>query len=287
MRWRRTGCLLGLAVLAGIACGAAAKSWQYGEWSPMRSFTGSSGNSINYYLFTPQAAGAAKKLPLVVWLHGGLGSNGTGSPSFVQDAFYRDEHQKDHPAFCLRPVAIQGENWVSPRGCKIGSHHMPEEPSKSMKAAVELIEKIIKENPIDESRLYVVGASMGGYGTWDIIQRYPGKFAAAMPLCGGGDPSKAERIKDMAIWICHGDKDPYVPVQGSRDMFEALLKARGEQAATKDEAGRIVRSSPDGRIRFYEYKGGNHNAAWDKGLTEPDLVEWFFSKMLGAAKAGP
>ncbi|MBE3100159.1 MAG: hypothetical protein IMZ44_23820 [Planctomycetes bacterium] len=286
MYLRRVGLALGVlvAVAAAFGAGKGGGTGQYGQWSEMQSFTSSAGDAINYYLFTPKAAGPGKKLPLVVWLHGGVKSNGTGGPNFAQDAFYRDEHQKDHPAFCLRPVAIKGQNWVSPRGAGTGTHKMPAEPSPSMKAALELIDKVIKECPIDESRLYVVGASMGGYGTWDIIQRYPGKFAAAMPICGGGDPLQAERMKDMAIWITHGEKDSIVSAKGSRDMFDALLKARAEQPVTKDEADRIVRASPDGRIRFYEYKGGNHNAAWDKGLTEPDLAEWFFSKSLAPKK---
>ena len=291
MRVQRIGVLAGAVALVVLVCVAAAgkggAAWQYGEWSPVQSFTSSAGDTINYYLFTPKAAAGGKKLPLVVWLHGGLKSNGTGGPNFAQDAFYKDEHQKDHPCFCLRPVAIKGQNWVSPRGAGAGSHKMPEAPSPSMKAAIELIDKVVKDRPIDEARLYVVGASMGGYGTWDLIERYPDKFAAAMPLCGGGDPSKAPLLKDMAIWICHGDRDPYVPVQGSRDMFDAILKARGGQPATKDEDSRIVRTSPDDRVRYYEYKGGNHNAAWDKGLTEPDLAAWFFSKSLAAKKAAP
>jgi predicted peptidase len=282
MHRRYVGLVVGLLIAAGALYGAAKGTWQYGQWSEMQSFTSSAGDTINYYLFTPQAAGGGKKLPLVVWLHGGVKSNGVGGPNFAQDAFYRDEHQKDHPAFCLRPVAVKGENWVSPRGAGTSTHQMPAAPAKSMKAALELIEKVLKENPIDPARLYVVGASMGGYGTWDMIERNPGKFAAAMPICGGGDPSKAALLKDMAIWISHGDKDSIVSVRGSRDMFDALLKARGEPPVVKDAPDRITRTSPDGRIRYIEYKGGNHNAAWDRGLTEPDLAEWFFSKSLPA-----
>ncbi len=287
MRLYRIGLLAGILLAVGVAYGAAAKSWQYGQWSDKQQFASSGGDSINYYLFTPKAAGGGRKLPLVVWMHGGVKSNGEGGPNFAQDAFYKDEHQKDHPAFCLRPVAIKGENWVSPRGAGTGTHKMPAEPSKSMKAVVELIDKVVKENPIDEARLYVVGASMGGYGTWDLIERYPTKFAAAMPICGGADPSQAEKIKDMAIWITHGDSDRIVSPKGSRDMFDAIMKARGEKPVVKDEATRVVRTSPDDRIRFYEYKGGNHNAAWDRGLTEPDLAEWMFSKSLAARKDGP
>ena len=276
----------GLAVLAagGLVYAAAAKTWQYGKWSEMQTFTDSASSAINYYLFTPSASDGTKKLPLVLWLHGGVKSSGVGGPSLAQDAFYRDADQKAHPCFVLRPVAIQGQNWVSPRGAGTGNHAMPAEPSPSMKAALELLDKIMKENPIDASRVYVVGASMGGYGTWDIIERHPEKFAVAVPICGGGDPAQAERIKHIPIWIFHGDKDPYVPVKASREMFEALIAARGEQAVVKDEAARIDRSSPDGSLRYTEYKGAGHNPAWDKGLNEPELMDWIFAKSLRAAE---
>ena len=280
MRMRHVPLLLGAVALTGAVCEARGRTWQHGKWSPMTRFTSSTGLATNYYLFTPKAAADGAKLPMVVWLHGGLRSNGVGGPNVVRDAFYRDEHQEAHPCFVLRPLALKGKNWVSPRGCGIGSHRMPEEPSVSIAMVVELIDKTIREHPIDERRLYVVGASMGGYGTWDLIQRYPKRFAAVMPICGGGDPSLAERIKGMAIWITHGDQDRHVPVRGSREMFDALMKARGEKPIVRDEAKRIARQSPDGRIRFCEYKGAGHNAAWDRGLTEPDLTEWFFGKSL-------
>jgi len=244
----------------------------------MTSFADKAGTQINYYLFAPRAAEGGRRLPLVLWLHGGVKANGVGGPEIVQDAFYKDQQQKDHPCYVLRPVAVRGENWVSPRGPGTASHKMPEQPSKSIAAVVELLDKIVAEKGIDTDRLYVFGASMGGYGTWDLIQRYPGKFAAAMPICGGGDPSKADSLKHTAIWVTHGENDRIVPPRGSREMFDALMKARGQEPVVKDDARALRKASPDDRLRYYEYKGGNHNSAWDNGLTEADLVEWFFSK---------
>jgi len=270
--------LVSLAVVAATAVHAAAPTFKHGQWTDKQEFKASAGDSINYYLFTPAMAKEGKKLPLVVWLHGGVKSNGIGGPNLPGSAFYRDEHQEKHPCFVLRPVAIQGQNWVSPRGAGTGIHKMPDEPAKSMKAVLELIDKVVKDNPIDEDRLYVTGASMGGYGTWDIIQRHPDKFAAAVPMCGGADPSKAEALKAMPIWITHGDKDPFVPVKASREMFAAVMKARGEEPAVKDEDKRVVKTSPDGSVRYVEYKGGNHNIAWDAALADPEMIEWMFSK---------
>ncbi len=280
--------LLLLAMAARPACAQPSKTWRYGTWSSRTPFSSAAGEVINYYLFTPTVAAEGRKLPLVVWLHGGMRANGVGSPTFPQDAFYRDEHQKDHPAFCLRPVAIVGQNWATPRGAGTGSHKMPAQPSKSLQAVIELIDKVSRENPIDEARLYVVGASMGGYGTWDLIQRFPKKFAAAIPICGGADPSRADSIKGMGIWIFHGDRDPFVPVRASREMFAALLKARGEEPVVQDTPAAVFRASRDGRIRYTEYKRAGHNPAWDNGLAEPDIANWLFrhTRAPGEQKAG-
>ena len=285
MRMHHLALLLGLLATTGVVFAAKGggaqtpKTWQYGAWSAMLTFKGSSGDSINYYLFTPKTVSG--KVPFVVFLHGGTGSNGIGGPSCQGDLFYNDAFQKDHPCFVVRPVAIQGQNWVSPIKFSKGSHAQPAEPSASMKVCIELLDKLIKDNPIDESRLYAYGPSMGGYGTWDIIERFPNKFAAAMPICGGGDPSKADSLKNMAIWIAHGDKDQYVPFQGSVAMFDAIMKARGETAIEKDRGDSILKMSADERIKFTQYKGGNHNSGWEKGCSEPGLEEWFFSKKLG------
>ncbi len=285
---RRT--LATLMPIAPLLVGAdkVPQAFKYGTWSPMTPFTASTGGSINYYRFSPTGAKTGEKpLPLVVWLHGGLRSNGHGGPNLPQQAFYRDEHQGRHPAFVLRPVAIQGRNWVSPRGAKMGSHRMPDEPSASVKVLRELIREVVRAYPVDTRRVYVVGASMGGYGIWDLVQRHPETFAAAVPICGGGDPSLAGRIKEVPLWIFHGDRDPFVPVKASREMFTALLKARGGEPVAEETAERIDRRSPDGRIRYTEYKGGNHNAAWERGLADPELVEWVFAQARRADAGRP
>jgi predicted peptidase len=266
--------------------GKPAAAFKNGAWSQMLQFKSSAGDEINYYLFTPAAAAdKSRKLPMVLWLHGGVGSNGVGAPNVVQDAFYKDQQQDKHPCYVLRPVAIKGQNWVSPRGAGTGTHKQPAEPSPSMKAAMELTDKLVKELGVDESRLYVAGASMGGYGTWDLIERCPGKFAAAIPLCGGADPSKAEAIKGVPICIYHGDKDPYVPVKASREMFDALMKACGEQPTVQEDAEKIVKTSKDGKLRYVEIKGAGHNPAWDKSLADEAVIEWMFSYTLGGSAA--
>ena len=101
---------------------------------------------------------------------------------------------------------------------------MPEKPSVPMGLLLELLPKFRDEFAIDADRIYVMGLSMGGYGTWDMIQRHPEMFAAAVPICGGGDVTKAERIARLPVWAFHGDKDTVVPTSRSRDMIEACAR---------------------------------------------------------------
>lgn len=123
---------------------------------------------------------------------------------------------------------------------------------------VQIMDSVEKEFSIDPARIYVTGQSMGGFGTWDIIMRYPKKFAAAIPICGGGDPSQAKNIAHLPIWTYHGDKDNAVPIAGTREMVEALKKA-------------------DGNIKYSEYKDGGHNI-WVRAWKEEDLTQWLFNQ---------
>jgi predicted peptidase len=101
---------------------------------------------------------------------------------------------------------------------------------------------------------------MGGFGTWSIAAKYPERWAAMVPICGGGNPSKAELIKDIPCWCFHGDKDSAVPVEKSREMIKAL-KAAG------------------GNPNYTEYPGVGHNS-WDKAYGTAELYEWMLKQHL-------
>jgi predicted peptidase len=122
----------------------------------------------------------------------------------------------------------------------------------------ELLDKLRSELRIDTGRIYVVGQSLGGYGAWDFIARHPDTFAAAIPLCGGGDPKRILSARDVAVWAFHGAKDTTVLASRSREMVAAL---------------RAVSSS----VRYTEYPDVAHNV-WTRAFTEPDLPEWLFAQ---------
>ena len=118
------------------ACSVAANAAEVtlGQWTSRRPFRSSPGDTIHYYLFVPKDVDAAEKYPLVIWLHGGVKSNGVGGPNMPTGAFYQDAHQRQQPCFVLRPVAVKGKNWVSPRDAKTSTHTRPATPAPSVTA---------------------------------------------------------------------------------------------------------------------------------------------------------
>jgi predicted peptidase len=96
---------------------------------------------------------------------------------------------------------------------------------------------------------------MGGYATWALACKHPTMFAAAAPICGGGDPAEAAKIKDLPIWNFHGDKDTAVPIAKSNEMIEALKTAGGTP-------------------KYTVYPGVGHNS-WDKAYRDEKLWDWF------------
>ncbi len=74
-----------------------------------------------------------------------------------------------------------------------------------------LVDEMIATAGIDTSRIYICGLSMGGYGTWDLTARYENFFAAAAPICGGGNPENGAKLAKLPIWCFHGGKDNVVP----------------------------------------------------------------------------
>ncbi|HWN96981.1 MAG TPA: prolyl oligopeptidase family serine peptidase, partial [Methylomirabilota bacterium] len=108
-------------------------------------------------------------------------------------------------------------------------------------------------------RIYVTGQSMGGWGTWSVITAHPERFAAAIPICGGGDPNRAARAKEIPIWAFHGSADQVVPVRHTRQMIAALQKAGSKPI-------------------YWEYKDADHAATAERAYCEPELIEWLFAQ---------
>jgi len=132
--------------------------------------------------------------------------------------------------------------------------------SNSMKMAFKEIDSYVQnpKNQVDPNRIYAMGLSMGGYGTWDAIQRRPDFFAAAVPICGGGDKSLGGKISKIPIWAWHGDKDTVIKPSRSRDMIQAVKEAGGS-------------------AKYSEIKGRGHNS-WVDVWNSAELWDWLYSQ---------
>lgn len=174
------------------------------------------------------------KTPVLLFLHGAGERGDDNDKQLVHGAaevisWCERNKQK---VLLLFPQCPEEEQWVNtPWGAL--SHTLPEE-SEAMKLALEMLKSEMARSGADETRIYVSGISMGGYGTWDAVSRYPELFAAAFPVCGGADTAQAEKLKDLPILTFHGDSDTVVPTSRTRDMA-AALRAAGSTKITYTE----------------------------------------------------
>lgn len=214
----------------------------------LRKFQNKQGRALHYRLYVPRAYEGRKSYPLVLWLHGSGGGYKVfpaGDRGGLWRVLGRRESQATHESFVFVPMCPPGLSWANIGGAR---------PSAALRLVVEALEALQAEFAVDRKRLCVMGASMGGYGTWDIIARYPAMFAAAVPMCGGGDVTKAASIALTPVWAFHGDHDEAVSVEESRRMIAAIRRGGGEPLYT-------------------EYAGVGHNC-WDRAIAEPDLLPW-------------
>ncbi len=197
-------------------------------------FVNKDGDSLNYRLLVPDW-GAEKKYPLVVFLHG-AGERGNDNDAQLKWGvmnFATDANLTQFPAFVVAPQCPEGDRWANISDYKDTAMKIGEDPSKPMSMVIELIYQLVDQLPVDERRIYITGLSMGGYGTFDAVTRYPDLFAAAVPVCGAGDASQAEKIAHIPMWIFTGAEDATVPPSLTRTMFNALVDAGAKPGYTE------------------------------------------------------
>lgn len=223
----------------------------------VREFKSADGRVLPYRLLRPKDYDPSQKYPLLVYLHG-AGERGN-------DNAFQLKHGKDmmlaaarkYQSFVLAPQCPKEARWVEVHWAT-AAHNMPEHPSEPVRLLLALIPELEKEFSIDSGRRYAIGLSMGGYGVWDLLCRYPDMFAAGVPVCGGGDENKAVRMKDIAVWAFHGSNDKVVNPHRSRNMIEALKKIGGQP-------------------RYTEYPGVGHNA-WVAAFQDTQMLAWLFAQ---------
>jgi len=221
-------------------------------------FINGSNEELPYRLMYPADYKATRKYPLVLFLHG-AGSQGDDNEahlSEVPQVLLNAAISEKYACFVLAPQCPKNDAWAWFPQYPLCS--TTKDPSKSSRLTLELIDSLIGKLQIDQRRIYVTGLSLGGEGTFDIVTRRPHFFAAAVPVCGIADTSKADLMKNTPLWIFHGDSDNINPVDYSRNMVKAL-KNKG--------------ISPI----YTEYKGVKHDS-WTNAYQEPELLNWMFKQ---------
>ena len=222
-------------------------------------FKASDGKTLLYRIYTPEKMDKNKKYPLLIFFHGAGERGNDNTKQLVHGAknLLSYSQNKNDPIIIIAPQCPRGKQWVNtPWGND--SHTMPKNPSAPMKQTMELMQKTTTKLPVDKQRIYVTGLSMGGFGTWDIIQRMPDTFAAAYPICGGGDTQEAKKLKNLPIWVFHGGNDTVVKTKRSRDMVAAIKDAGGNP-------------------KYTEYEGVGHGS-WGRAYSDQNALKWFFSQ---------
>jgi predicted peptidase len=136
---------------------------------------------------------------------------------------------------------------------------------KPLKLVSDFIDTLISAGQVDLRRIYIGGLSMGGFGTFELLWRRPGFFAAAIPICGAGNHEKTSTYKaNFPMWIFHGEKDPVIPVANSRLIYETMKKTNN-------------------KVRYTEYPGIGHNS-WVNAFAEPTILPWLFEQKLTSKK---
>lgn len=209
----------------------------------------------DYLLFVPAEypKNKAKKWPLILFLHG-AGERGKniwlvakhGPPRIVRD-------RPSFPFVVVSPQCPAGRIW-------------------DQQVVLSLLDEILMKYRVDPSRVYLTGLSMGGYGTWDIGLAHPERFAALVPICGGGNPIALrlldkrglEALKILPIWAFHGAKDTTVRLSESERMVEAVKRAGGNAKLTV-------------------YPNAGHDS-WTESYNNPELYEWLLGQSRTSAR---
>jgi predicted peptidase len=174
--------------------------------------------------------------------------------------FLNPVNREIYPAFVIFPQCPAKEFWgYSSRPASLTPGNMViEEATPLTKSLKELLGTFLAMPQVDKTRIYIMGLSMGGMGTFDMVCHYPELFAAAIPICGSVNPARLAGAKGVSFRIFHGDADMSVPVESSRAAYKAL-KANGIPA------------------EYIEFPGYEHNS-WTSAFNYPDFMEWLFSK---------
>ncbi|ATC36168.1 TPA: prolyl oligopeptidase family serine peptidase [Elizabethkingia anophelis] len=237
------------------------------DFSLFKKFRFSQGEqTLPYRVLLPENFDPGKKYPLVIFLHGRGESGNDNEKQLTHGAklFLNDSNRKDFPAIVVFPQCPEDSYWSNVQivsddtGKRTFYFTNNDAPTKAMLLLSGLFGNLQKQYNIKQDQIYIMGLSMGGMGTFELVNRKPGVFAGAIAICGGAEPSTASNLKATNWWVFHGGKDDVVP-SGFSDAIVKAMKSNGVN------------------VKYTFYPGANHNS-WDSAFAEPDLLKWLFSQ---------
>lgn len=219
----------------------------------VKEFISSSEQILPYRILYPENFDDSKRYPLVLFLHG-AGERGADNNAQLKHGgamFTNPVNRANYPCIAIFPQCPQELWWA-------GGINNPAETAAG-KAVKELLDSFLSGNNVDLNRVYVMGLSMGGRGTFYLIENFPEIFAAAIPVCGWPDASKLSNAAGkVKVRIFHGDADSVVQVESSRQAYNILKKAGCD-------------------VEYIEYPAVEHNS-WDYAFREKDFFSWLFAQ---------
>jgi predicted peptidase len=224
------------------------------------------GDTLPYRIMYPVDFDETGKYPLLLFLHGAGERGNDNEKQLVHGGslFADPSNRRDFPAVVVFPQCPENDWWArmdsneDPDGKRIFVFNSKGPPKPSMLLVLDLLDELVNHPYIDPDRVYLGGLSMGGMGAFDLLALRPKTFAAAFPICGGGNPRTARKISRItSFWIFHGAEDKVVEPKYSEEMATALKKYKG-------------------KVKLTIYPDTGHNS-WDTAFAEKDLLPWLFS----------
>lgn len=223
-------------------------------------------DTLQYQILYPDNFKKGNEYPVVLFLHGSgeRGNNNTAQLTHGSSLFLADSVRSKYPAIVIFPQCPQDDYWSN---VEVDRTAMPlklvfqngGEPTTALRLVMELMEETVAKKYVKKDQVYVMGLSMGGMGTFELLSRKPDMFAAGIPICGGAHPeSAAAYATKIPVWVFHGAKDDVVNPLNSIDMVSSILQKGGFP-------------------QFTLYENANHNS-WDPTFAQPKLLSWLFSK---------
>lgn len=221
-------------------------------------FKATDGTEVLYRFAAPEKTDEGKPYPLVLFLHG-AGERGSDNKAQLKHGvndILKGAAEIGEPVFLIAPQCPQERWWAEPSPDRLGLADAGK--NRLLEAVLALVEETATKHPIDRKRIYVTGLSMGGFGTWWMLAESPETWAAAVPICGGGNTKDAVNFKDIPIRIFHGAADDVV-LPKSSEMMAAALKEIG------------------GKAELTIYPGVGHNS-WTQTYRDAEVIKWLFAQ---------